>query len=257
MSKEKKEICLLSEYKINEKDKEMKSKIKEVNKLEKDRHYYLAIYTLESLILQDGTNDKFNFRFLNLILDHYEELFKDLKNFSSGIQLDEGFQLKYEDAINDSNKYNFNYFRDCFDKYEISLNQEQLKKISIKKKKHNLKIITQFPSLKEEYLKLIEDLENVKKIIPAQKIYDIIQELNSKIPKENESRLFYIYKYLDINLIESNEIFDLIEKNKLFLNQFSFGFFKNLGIPIGYSDNLNLKLRYLFLLIKIRLMILI
>ena len=124
MSKEKKEICLLSEYKINEKDEEIKSKIKEVNNLEKGRHYYLAIYTLERLILQDGTNAKFNFIFLNLILDHYDELFKDLKNFSSGIQLDEDFQLKYEDAINNSNKYNFNYFRDCFDKYEVSLNQE-------------------------------------------------------------------------------------------------------------------------------------
>ena len=250
MSKGKKEICLLSEYKINEKDEEIKSKIKEVNNLEKGRHYYLAIYTLESLILQDGTDAKFNFIFLNLILDHYDELFKDLKNFTSGIQLDEDFQLKYEDAINDSNKYNFNYFRDCFDKYEVSLNQEQLKVISIKKSKHNLKIITQFPSLKEEYLKLIKDLENVEKIVSAQKIYDIIQELNSKIPKENESRLFYIYKYLDINLIENNKIFELIEKNKFFLNQFSFGFFNNLGIPIGYSDNWNLKLRYLFLLIK-------
>ena len=49
------------------------------------------------------------------------------------MQLDEDFQLKYEDAINDCYKYNFNYFRDCFDKYEVSLNQEQLKEITKKK----------------------------------------------------------------------------------------------------------------------------
>jgi len=250
MSKEKKEIYLLPEYIINENNKVIKSKIKEIDNLEKNRQYYLAIYTLESLILQDGTNAKLNFKFLNLILDHYDEINKDLKNYSSGILLDEDFQLKYEDAINDCYKYNFNYFRDCFDKYEVSLNQEQLKEITKKKKKHNSKVITEFPSLKEEYLKLIEDLENVNEIVSAQKIYDIIEELNSKIPNEKKYKLFYIYKYLDINLIESNEIFELIEKNKFFLNQFSFGFFGGLGIPIGYADNMTLKLRYLFMLIK-------
>ena len=250
MPKKKKKVCLLSEYKINEKDKKTSKLINKIDNLEKSGHYYLTIYYLDSLILQDGTNPKFNFRFLNLILAHYDEIFKDIKNFSLGMQLDEDFQLKYEDAINDCYKYNFNYFRDCFDKYEVSLNQEQLKEITKKKKKHNSKVITEFPSLKEEYSKLIEDLENVNEIVSAQKIYDIIEELNSKIPNEKKYKLFYIYKYLDINLIESNEIFELIEKNKFFLNQFSFGFFGGLGIPIGYADNMTLKLRYLFMLIK-------
>ena len=102
MSKEKKEIYLLPENIINENNKIIKSKIKEIDNLEKNRQYYLAIYTLESLIIQDGTNAKLNFKFLNLILDHYDEIIKDLKNYSSGILLDEDFQLKYEDAINDS-----------------------------------------------------------------------------------------------------------------------------------------------------------
>ena len=250
MSKEKKKICLLSEYKINEKDKKMNSKMKEINGLAQARNYYLAIYKLDSIILQDGTNAKFNFKFLNLILDHFDELFEEIKKYSLGMLLDEDFQIKYEDAINDINKYNFNYFRDCFDKYEASLNQNQLKEISIKKNNHNLKVIKKFPNLKEEYLKLIEDLKNEEKSVSAQTIYDIIKGLNSKIPVENENRLFYIYKYLDINLIENNKIFEFMEKDKLFLNQFSFGFFNKLGIPIGYSDNMDLKLRYLFLLIK-------
>lgn len=244
------EICLLSEYKIDEKDKDMKSKIEEVDQLEKDKKYYLAVYKLESLILQDGTTEKFNYRFLNLILDHYNEIFKEINNFSKGIQLNEELQIKYEDAINDANKYNFYYFRDCFDKYEVTLNQTQLNKITSKKKIHNLKVINKFTLLKEEYLKLIEDITSEDKIVSAQTIYETIYNLNSKIKDENESKLFYIYKYLDINLINNNRIFELIQNNKFYLSQFSFGFFNNLGIPIGYSDNLNLKFRYLFLLIK-------
>ena len=172
MSKEKKKICLLSEYKINEKDKKMNSKMKEINGLAQARNYYLAIYKLDSIILQDGTNAKFNFKFLNLILDHFDELFEEIKKYSLGMLLDEDFQIKYEDAINDINKYNFNYFRDCFDKYEASLNQNQLKEISIKKNNHNLKVIKKFPNLKEEYLKLIEDLKNEEKSVSAQTIYD-------------------------------------------------------------------------------------
>ena len=249
MSKEK-EIYLLSEYKINEKDKNMKLNITEVDNLEKNNHYYLAIYVLENLILQDGTSEKFNFRFLNLILDHYDEILKEIKNFSSSIVLDEPLQLKYEEALNNAGKYNFYYFRDCMDKYEVSLNQNQLAEITKKKKKHNLAIIQKFPFLEKDYSKLIEDIESKDKIVSAQTIYEKINILNLSIKDEHESKLFYIYKYLDINLIHKNKIFDLIQKDKFYLNQFSFGFFNNLGIPIGYSNNLNLKLRYLFLLLK-------
>ena len=249
MSKEK-EIYLLSEYKINEKDKNMKLNITEVDNLEKNNHYYLAIYVLENLILQDGTSEKFNFRFLNLILDHYDEILKEIKNFSSSIVLDEPLQLKYEEALNNAGKYNFYYFRDCMDKYEVSLNQNQLAEITKKKKKHNLAIIQKFPFLEKDYSKLIEDIESKDKIVSAQTIYEKINILNLSIKDEHESKLFYIYKYLDINLIHKNKIFDLIQKDKFYLNHFSFGFFNNLGIPIGYSNNLNLKLRYLFLLLK-------
>ena len=128
MSKEEK-ICLLSEYKIDEKDKEMKSTLDEVNKLEKENRYYIAVYVLERVILRDGTTEKYNYRFLKLILDHYDKIFEEIKNYSKGITLDENFYKKYENAINDVNKYNFYYFRDCFDKFEVSLNQDQLEDI--------------------------------------------------------------------------------------------------------------------------------
>ena len=249
MSKEEK-ICLLSEYKIDEKDKEMKSTLDEVNKLEKENQYYIAVYILENVILQDGTTEKYNYRFLKLILDHYDKIFEEIKNYSKGITLDENFYKKYENAINDVNKYNFYYFRDCFDKFEVSLNQNQLEDIRKKKLKHNLKVIEKYPFLKEEYLNLIKDIESEDKIVSAQTIFDTINNLNLRILDENESKLFNIYKYLDINLIKDNKIFDYIQKNAFFLNQFSFGFLDKLGIPIGFSDNLNLKLRYLFLIIK-------
>ena len=243
-------ICLLSEYKIDEKDKEMKSTLDDVDKLEKENRYYIAVYVLENLILQDGTNVKYNYRFLKLILDHYDKILEEIKNYSKGITLDENFYQKYENAINDVNKYNFYYFRDCFDKYEVSLDHNQLEDIRKKKLNHNLKVIEKYPFLKEEYLNLIKDIESEDKIISAQTIFDTINNLNLRILDENKSKLFNIYKYLDINLIKDNKIFHYIQKNIFFLNQFSFGFLDKLGIPIGFSDNLNLKLRYLFLLIK-------
>ena len=48
----------------------------------------------------------------------------------------------------------------------------------------------------------------------------------------------------------NKKIFDLILKDRFYLNRYSFGHFDELGIPIGFSDNSILKYRYLFLLIK-------
>ena len=246
------DVYLLSDYRISETDKTMKSIIEKVNEFEKKKKFYFALYYLENLILQDGTNEKYTYRFLNLILDHYDDILKDIKCFPSEIQLKEEEEDNNEDknAINDAKNYNFFYFRDCFDKYEVSLNQHQLKIICEKKKKHNNKIIKIFPELNQVYLKLINDIESEESKISADEIYFTIKNLNEKIPDQNESKLFYIYKYLDIELINNNKIFKYLSEDKFYLNQFSFGHFNKLGIPIGYSKNEVLKYRYLFLLLK-------
>ena len=54
-----KEIYLLSEYRIDENDSEMKSIIENFYKYHDNKEYYQALYTLESLILQDGTSQKY------------------------------------------------------------------------------------------------------------------------------------------------------------------------------------------------------
>jgi len=186
------DVYLLSDYRISETDKTMKSIIEKVNEFEKKKKFYFALYYLENLILQDGTNEKYTYRFLNLILDHYDDILKDIKCFPSEIQLKEEEEDNNEDknAINDAKNYNFFYFRDCFDKYEVSLNQHQLKIICEKKKKHNNKIIKIFPELNQVYLKLINDIESEESKISADEIYFTIKNLNEKIPDQNESKLF-------------------------------------------------------------------
>ena len=248
--KKKKSACIISEYKIDEKDKNMRSIINNFNELVAKKEYYYALYTLDDLILQDGTSEKYNNIYLNLILDHYEEIMKKIKEIKQNLLLDEEEQNKYEKAIDNAKIYNFFYFRDCFDKYEVSLSEEQLSIIKYKTLNHNSKIIKKYPELKKEYDKLINDIRDKKNNISSDIIYETIEILNQKISDDNESKLFYIYDYLDIKSVENYKVFEHLEKDKLYLNQFSFGLFNKLGISIGYSNNINLKYRYLFLLLK-------
>ena len=223
--------------------------LKEIEGLEKKREYYYALYKLEKFIITDGTIEKLNDKFLNLILDHYDEIMNQIKNFSS-INLDESEEKMNEDAIGNAKSYNFYYFRDCFDKYEFTLGQSGLNKILDKKKKHNNKIIEKYPLLKEEYSCLISQIENKEDPPSADTIYEAINKLNESIISDDDTKLFYIYEYLDVDLIISNKIFDLICNNRFYLNRYSFGTFWELGIPIGFSNNNILKYRYIFLLIK-------
>lgn len=247
--KEKKTAYLLSEYKINEKVKKMKSIINKFMKLKQEKKYYYALHTLENLILQDGTSEEYNNIYLNFILDHYDDIMAKINDVKDSLLLDEKEHIEFAEAIDNAKIYNFFYFRDKFDKLEVSLNENQLKVIKSKKKEHNLKIIEKYPKLKKEYDELFPNKKDAKKISPDT-IYETIQSLNQQISDEDESKLFYIYDYLDINSIDNYQVFEYLKKDKLYLNQFSFGFFDQLGIPIGYSDNLNIRYRYLFLLLK-------
>ena len=240
-------VILLSEYRIDENDKKMSKTLKEVDELIKKKEYYFAVYQLDNLILQDGTNEKYNYKLLCMILAHYDDIIKRIASLTSEISLKEENEQelkKYKRAIKDASKYNFNYFRDCFDKYEVSLNQKQLDIIYNEKKKYNNEIMKDYPELNKIYTKLIKEIESGENKLSADDIYYRIKSINEKIPEEKEKKLFYLYKYLDISLINESKIFEYLSKDKFYLNQFSFGFFNNLGIPIGYSDNINLKLRY-------------
>ena len=246
-------VYLLSEYKIDEKDKKMSKTLKEVDELEKKKEYYFAVYQLDSLILQDGTNEKYNYKLLHMILAHYDDIMKRIASFTSELPLKEENEkelIKYKEAIIDANKYTFYYFRDCFDKYEVSLNQKQLDIIYDEKKKCGGEVIKDYPKLDKIYTQLMQEIESDENKLSANDIYSKIKDINEQIPEENDRKLFYLYKYLDINIIHNNNIFKYLSEDKFYLNQFSFGLFNNLGIPIGYSDNSTLKYRYLFLLIK-------
>ena len=249
MSK-KREIYLLSDYKINSKEQKMDKILTEINELENNKQYYYAFSKLSNLISLDGTQEKYNDKFLNIILEHYDEIITQIKAISSGILLNEDEHIKYDKEIEDAIKYDFLYFNDCFDKLEVTLSQPKLIKIIDKKLRHNLNIIEKYSYLKDDYLKLIQDINNNKNSISKDEIYKTIQELNKRILDEKTSKLYYIYEYLDIRLIENNKIFECISKDRHFLNRYSFGNFDNLGISIGYSNNIILKYRYLFSLIK-------
>lgn len=230
-------------------DTKIKNLLVEIEELEKNKKYYYALYKLENLIRKDGTIEKLNDKFLNLILDHYEDIMDQIKN-SSGIKLDESEEKMNEEALGDIKIFNFYYFRDCFDRYEVTLSQQKLENISKKKKIHNKKIIEKYPSIRDEYLDLIAQIENKEVSISADTIYETIKRLNESIISEDDTKLFYIYKYLDVSLIMNNKIFDLILQDRFYLNRYSFGFLDELGIPIGFSENITLKYRYIFSLIK-------
>ena len=246
----KKEIYILPDYRIDPKDTKIKKILNDIKTLKEEKKYYYALYKLDSLILQDGTQEEYNYDFLSTILDNYEDIKNQIKDISSDITIDEEDFENYSKAIADCEKYNFYYFRDCFDRLEVTLSQNKLQNIIDKKKSHNSKIIDKYPEIKDDYLNLIEDIEDNTKFISPDKIYNTICEFNIKIEDEKLDKLYYIYNYLDVQLIYNNKIFDCIANNRLFLNKYSFGQFKDLGIPIGYSNNEVLKYRYLFMLIK-------
>ena len=246
-----KKMYSLSEAKIDESSKEIELILNEVNELAQNRKYYYAFYKLENLILRDGTCEKINNIFLNLILDNFDELIKQINNLSSNIVITKDDQIKFKTAIANAYKYNnFLYFNNCFNKYEITLSAPLLKIITEKKLTYNSKIIQKYPLLKEEYFNLINKIKDDENYILADTIQDSFKKINEKIPDENEKKLFYINKYLDIKLIENNKIFEFLENDRFYLNQFSFSLSNDLGIPISDSHNLALKYRYLFSLIK-------
>ena len=112
-----KDIYLLSEYRIDEKDREMKSIIENFYKYCDSKEYYRALYTLDSLILQDGTSQKYNYIFLNFIISNIVNLIEDInekkkekmKKMKKKVK-----KLIISDYLNDVDKYDFYYLRNCF-----------------------------------------------------------------------------------------------------------------------------------------------
>jgi len=250
---EMKKIYLLSEYKIKDKNKQTKTKLNSVEKFKEQRQYYNAFHELEDLILMDGTNKKYNNIFLNMILDYYDEIINQIQAIKPGNELNEEEEEEKNlgKAKADAKDYDFSYFRDCFEKYEVSLDHDKLILINNKKRVFNEKVIEKYPDLKEDYLKLIKVIDNPENKMSADDVYENINNLNERIlDNNNYYRLFYIYKYVDVNLIKKNELFKYLQSDVSYLNQFSFGLLNKLGIPIGYSNNSNLENRYLCLLIK-------
>ena len=244
------QIYLLSDYIIQKNDNDINKKLNNVEKNLKENQYYFALHELEDLILQDGTNEKYNYKFLSMILDHYDDIINQIQSIKPEMQLNEEEDENRERAKIDVKKYNFFYFLNCFDKYEVSLNNKRLNIIYNKKRKFNQKVIEKYPDLKEDYMQLIKDIDNSDNKISADEIFDKIKYMNLKIAEDDKYKLFYIYKYLDVNLIKNNKVFEYLENDVSYLNQFSFGQLNQLGIPIGYSNNSILHYRYLFLNIK-------
>ena len=248
-----KEVYLLSDYKIDEKDNDIADLISKFNYFKQQEKFFYAVYYLESLILQDGTSQKYNGIFLDFIIDNLEKLLNEIEFLKLKDTSKEIISFDELKPLNDINKYDFYYFRDCFDKYEVSLNQAQLKNIFQKKLKYNKRVIQKFPILNKEYSKLVNDICMINQNISADYIYETINHLNEKLKEldsKKQSKLLNLYIYLDCDLIINNNIFDYLINDKFYLNKFSFGLFHNLGIPIGYSNNPILILRYLFLILK-------
>ena len=243
-------VYYLPEFKIDETDEKMKEIIDSFNQLKNEGKYFEALYKLESLILQDGTNKKYNYIFLEYILNNIKSLIKQIGIYKGLIKKKGINYIKEKAFLKDVKKYNFYYFRNYFDKYEISLDNDQLMDIQIKKMQYNEEIIKkENKSLQKQYRELLDKLKDVKNFVSAEEIYKTINDINEKIKNKNY-KLFYLYRYLDCKLIENNTIFKYLEENIFYLNQFYFAEFGNLGIAIGYCDNINLLYRYLFMEIK-------
>ena len=248
-----KEIYLLSEYRIDENDSEMKSIIENFYKYHDNKEYYQALYTLESLILQDGTSQKYNYIFLKFIISNIVNLIEDInkkKLEKMKITKKKDKKLTISDYLNDVDKYDFYYLRNCFDKYEIALSDNELNEILKEKIKYNEMIIeNEDKELRKKYSKFIKRFNFEGNFILPNEIYETINDFN-KLIKNKDYKLFYLYKYIKIENIEKDYIFEYLEKDYLYLNQFYFSKFDDLGIPIGYSNNIHIIYRYLFSIIK-------
>ena len=248
-----KEVYLLSEYQINENDGEMNSIIEQFYEYYENAEYYRALYNLESLLLQDGTSQKYNYIFLKFIISNIENLIEDInekKQKKKKKILDIKNVKEESNYLKDVDKYDFYYLRDCFDKYEIALNDRQLDEILGEKIKYNEMIIKKEDKvLKQKYSKFINRLKSEGNFILPNEIYETITNFN-KLIKNKDFKLFYLYKYLNYEKIEKDYIFKYLEKDCLYLNQFYFPNFDNLGIPIGYSNNNYIIYRYLFSVLK-------
>ena len=248
-----KEVYLLSEYQINENDGEMNSIIEQFYEYYENAEYYRALYNLESLLLQDGTSQKYNYIFLKFIISNIENLIEDInaKKWKKKKKILDIKDVKEEsNYLKDVDKYDFYYLRDCFDKYEIALNDRQLDEILGEKIKYNEMIIKKEDKvLKQRCSKFINRLKSEGNFILPNEIYETITNFN-KLIKNKDFKLFYLYKYLNYEKIEKDYIFKYLEKDCLYLNQFYFPNFDNLGIPIGYSNNNYIIYRYLFSVLK-------
>ena len=255
-------IYLLSEYQIDENDREMKSIIENFHKYCDNKEYYRALYTMDSLILQDGTSQKYNYIFLKFIISNIVNLIEDI-NKKKMEKIEKMKKIKKKDKnliisdyLNDVDKYDFYYLRNCFDKYEIALNDKELDEILNKKLKYNDMIIKkEDKKLKDQYAKFIKRFSFEGNFIPPKEIYETINNFN-KLIKNDDYKLFYLYKYINIENIEKDYIFDYLEKDYLYLNQFYFPKFDDLGIPIGYSNNIHIIYRYLFSILQNKINIL-
>ena len=83
------QIYLLSDYKIHKNDDDINKKLDNVEKNLKENQYYFALLELEDLILQDGTNEKYNYKFLSMILDHYDDIINQIQSIKPEMQLNE------------------------------------------------------------------------------------------------------------------------------------------------------------------------
>lgn len=246
------EVYLLSDYKIDDNDETMKLMIQKFYQFVEIKEYYMALYNLENLLLQDGTSQKYNYIFLKFIITNIYNLIKDIKKKKK--EKDNIiFNIKNKeelDYLKDVDKYDFYYLRNCFDKYEIALNDEQLLELLNDKIIYNKSIIEkEAKSLNEKYSKFMSRFTLEGNFILPKEIYEIITNINNLI-KNKDYKLFYLYKYLNYEDIQNNYIFECLENNYLYLNNFYFPAFDNLGIPIGYCNNIYIINRYLFSLLQ-------
>lgn len=229
------QIYNLSDYKIDENYEDIKIKINNFN-LNKNNNVYEAFKNIEALILQDGVSQKFNNIFLNFIIDNFQTILEEYrKNELNNIELE---NEKNEAPID------FDYLSECFNKYEIVLNEIQLKQILEKKKMYNNKVINE----NNKYYLNYKELNNKS---TADEIFETINKYNKEEEDDNKKILF-IYNYLNIN---NDDIFKNLAKNIFYLDEFYFGHsFYQLGIPIScYYENDYLIYRYFFSIIKTKI----
>ena len=156
-------LDMLYENKIDEDNKEMSDLINSFYKYWKKNEYYKAFYSLENLILRDGTSQKYNYIFLDYIISHFKELVEDIKKVKNEQKQKENIFLYKEDKtmenLNDLDKYDFYYLSNYSDKYEITLDNLELEKLHNKKIKYNKKIMAD----EDEFLN--QEYDNFIKII--------------------------------------------------------------------------------------------